>query len=120
MLPHADLGAMRTLLGAALAIAALAAIESLLSARVARDHVAEPDRTTRTVSWWDRVWPRSPPGVFGGMPATGAHRPHRGQRPIRRQNAGGGDRALGCPAGRGLSGHRAGVRPFRSPRWPGC
>ena len=35
VLPHADIGALRTLLGAALAIAALAAIESLLSARVA-------------------------------------------------------------------------------------
>ena len=34
-MPHADLGALRTLVGAALAIAALAAIESLLSARVA-------------------------------------------------------------------------------------
>jgi len=35
LLPHADLGAIRPLLGAAVAIAALAAIESLLSARVA-------------------------------------------------------------------------------------
>lgn len=35
VLPHADLGALRDVVGAALAIAALAAIESLLSARVA-------------------------------------------------------------------------------------
>ena len=63
-MPHADLGALQTLTGAALAIAALAAIESLLSARVAAAMSAtgtyNPDRELMAS------------GAFGGMPATGA------------------------------------------------
>ena len=75
VLPHADLGALRALLGAALAVAALAAIESLLSARVAATMVTSgpstgayhPDRELvgqglASIS----------SGLFGGMPATGA------------------------------------------------
>ncbi|OBC14724.1 MFS transporter [Mycobacterium sp. 852013-50091_SCH5140682] len=71
MLPHADLGAMRTLLGAALAIAALAAIESLLSARVAATMSPtgpyDPDRELVGQGLASVA-----SGVFGGMPATGA------------------------------------------------
>lgn len=71
MLPHADLGALRTLLGAALAIAALAAIESLLSARVAATMSPsgpyDPDRELVGQGLASVA-----SGVFGGMPATGA------------------------------------------------
>jgi SulP family sulfate permease len=71
LLPHADLGAVRPLLGAALAIAALAAIESLLSARVAATMAStgpyDPDRELVGQGLASVA-----SGVFGGMPATGA------------------------------------------------
>ncbi|WKG03345.1 SulP family inorganic anion transporter [Mycolicibacterium sp. HK-90] len=71
VLPHADLGALRTLLGAALAIAALAAIESLLSARVAATMSPtgpyDPDRELVGQGLASVA-----SGLFGGMPATGA------------------------------------------------
>lgn len=69
--PHADLGALRALLGAALAIAALAAIESLLSARVAAAMSPtgpyDPDRELVGQGLASMA-----AGMFGGMPATGA------------------------------------------------
>ncbi|CAN3131477.1 SulP family inorganic anion transporter [Mycobacterium sp. smrl_JER01] len=71
VLPHADLGVLRDLLGAALAIAALAAIESLLSARVAATMAPtgpyDPDRELVGQGLASVA-----SGVFGGMPATGA------------------------------------------------
>jgi len=71
VLPHADLSALRDLLGAALAIAALAAIESLLSARVAATMSPtgpyDPDREL-----FGQGLASVASGVFGGMPATGA------------------------------------------------
>lgn len=71
VLPHADPGALSTLLGAALAIAALAAIESLLSARVAATMAPtgpyDPDRELVGQGLASVA-----SGVFGGMPATGA------------------------------------------------
>ena len=71
VLPHADLSALRTLVGAALAIAALAAIESLLSARVAATMSPtgpyDPDRELVGQGLASVA-----SGVFGGMPATGA------------------------------------------------
>jgi SulP family sulfate permease len=71
VLPHADLGALRDLVGAALAIAALAAIESLLSARVAATMSPtgpyDPDRELVGQGLASMA-----SGVFGGMPATGA------------------------------------------------
>ncbi len=71
ILPHADLGALRALLGAALAIAALAAIESLLSARVAAAMAPtgpyDPDRELVGQGLASVA-----SGMFGGMPATGA------------------------------------------------
>lgn len=71
VLPHADLDALRALLGAALAIAALAAIESLLSARVAATMSPtgpyDPDRELVGQGLASVA-----SGVFGGMPATGA------------------------------------------------
>ena len=71
VLPHADLGALRTLLGAALAIAALAAIESLLSARVAATmSPTGPYDPNRELVGQGLASVAS--GVFGGMPATGA------------------------------------------------
>ncbi|BBX67730.1 SulP family inorganic anion transporter [Mycolicibacterium psychrotolerans] len=71
VLPHADVGALRDLVGAALAIAALAAIESLLSARVAATMSPtgpyDPDRELVGQGLASVA-----SGVFGGMPATGA------------------------------------------------
>ena len=71
MLPHADVSALSDLFGAVLAIAALAAIESLLSARVAATMSPtgpyDPDRELVGQGFASVV-----SGVFGGMPATGA------------------------------------------------
>lgn len=71
VLPHADVGAMRTLVSAALVIAALAAIESLLSARVAAAMAPtgpyDPDRELVGQGLASIA-----SGAFGGMPATGA------------------------------------------------
>lgn len=71
VLPHADLAALRSLVGAAVAIAALAAIESLLSARVAATMSPtgsyDPDREL-----FGQGLASVASGVFGGMPATGA------------------------------------------------
>lgn len=71
VLPHADLGALRTLVGAAVAIAALAAIESLLSARVAATMAPtgpyDPDRELVGQGLASMM-----SGLFAGMPATGA------------------------------------------------
>lgn len=70
-IPNVDLGVLRTLIGPALAIAALAAIESLLSARVAATMSAngsyDPDRELVGQGLASMA-----AGVFGGMPATGA------------------------------------------------
>src|SRR3546814_2298252 len=70
-LPHADVAAFRTLVGAALAIATLAAIESLLSARVAATMAPtgpyDPDRELVGQGLASVA-----SGAFGGMPATGA------------------------------------------------
>ena len=71
VLPHADLDALRTLFGAALAIAALAAIESLLSARVAATMSATgPYDPNRELVGQGLASVAA--GLFGGMPATGA------------------------------------------------
>ncbi|MGE2735744.1 SulP family inorganic anion transporter [Mycolicibacterium vaccae] len=70
-LPQVDPGVLRDLLGAALAIAALAAIESLLSARVAATMSPtgpyDPDRELVGQGLASMA-----SGMFGGMPATGA------------------------------------------------
>lgn len=69
--PRADLAALHTLAGAAVAIAALAAIESLLSARVAATMSATgPYDPNRELLGQGLASVAS--GVFGGMPATGA------------------------------------------------
>lgn len=71
LLPHADLNALRALFGAALAIAALAAIESLLSARVAATmSPTGPYDPNRELVGQGLASVAS--GMFGGMPATGA------------------------------------------------
>jgi SulP family sulfate permease len=71
VLPMADLGALRTLVGAAIAIAALSAIESLLSARVAATMSPtgpyDPDRELVGQGLASMA-----SGIFGGIPATGA------------------------------------------------
>ena len=70
-LPPLDLELMRTLAGSSIAVAALAAIESLLSARVAaslRDTgPVNPDRELLGQGLASIA-----SGLFGGMPATGA------------------------------------------------
>lgn len=70
-LPHVDWAALQTLAGAAVAIAGLAAIESLLSARVAATlspaGAYDPDRELAGQGLASIA-----SGAFGGMPATGA------------------------------------------------
>lgn len=70
-MPHADIRSLHSLIGAALAIAALAAIESLLSARVAATMSPtgpyDPDRELVGQGLASVA-----AGAFGGMPATGA------------------------------------------------
>ena len=61
-MPQADLEALRGLVGAALAIAALAAIESLLRPG-SRRRWRRPGRITRTGNWSVRAWHRWHPGV---------------------------------------------------------
>jgi len=71
VLPGADPSALRTLLGAALALATLAAIESLLSARVAATMAPsgpyDPDRELVGQGLASVA-----SGLFGGMPSAGA------------------------------------------------
>lgn len=70
-LPTVDVASVTSLLGPALAVAALAAIESLLSARVASVHSDtgpyDPDRELVGQGLASIA-----SGLFGGMPATGA------------------------------------------------
>lgn len=69
--PYVDVAGLRTLFGAALAIAALAAIESLLSARVAATmSPTGPYHPDRELVGQGLASVAS--GFFGGMPATGA------------------------------------------------
>lgn len=71
VLPHVDPAALKSLISAALAIAALAAIESLLSARVAATmSPTGPYDPDRELSGQGLASIAS--GLFGGMPATGA------------------------------------------------
>lgn len=69
--PDLDLGTVQHLIGPAVAVAALAAVESLLSARVAAAHSDtgpyDPDRELVGQGLASVV-----AGFFGGMPATGA------------------------------------------------
>lgn len=71
VVPGVDLAAVQHLIGAALAIAALAGIESLLSARVAATmSPTGPYNPDRELTGQGLASIAS--GVFGGMPATGA------------------------------------------------
>ena len=71
VLPRADLATMETLLGAAVAVAALAAIESLLSARVAAT-MSEAGGYDPNRELVGQGLASVASGFFGGMPATGA------------------------------------------------
>lgn len=66
-----DLGALPNLLGPAVAVAALAAIESLLSARVAAT-MADTGQVNPDRELVGQGLASIASGVFGGMPATGA------------------------------------------------
>lgn len=70
-LPMLDLGAMSSLAGPALAVAALAAIESLLSARVAST-LADTGPFDADRELVGQGLASIAAGLFGGMPATGA------------------------------------------------
>ncbi|MEV1292417.1 SulP family inorganic anion transporter [Pseudonocardia sp. NPDC049635] len=69
-IPAIDPGMLRELGGAALAVAALAAIESLLSARVATSMTRTAHHPDRELVGQGLASVAS--GLFGGMPATGA------------------------------------------------
>jgi SulP family sulfate permease len=70
-IPVLDTGAMSALFSAALAVAALAAIESLLSARVA-DGMTDTSRYDPDRELFGQGLANVASGMFGGMPATGA------------------------------------------------
>jgi len=70
-LPALDPGLLRELAGPALAVAALAAIESLLSARVAAG-MAQTGRVLPDREVFGQGLASIASGLFGGMPATGA------------------------------------------------
>lgn len=70
-MPDLGLAAIRRLAGPALAVAILAAIESLLSARVA-DAMTGSTRTSDTREMVGQGLANMAAGLFGGMPATGA------------------------------------------------
>ena len=70
-LPALDPATLRALFGSAIAVAALAAIESLLSARVA-DGMADGSRCDPDRELVGQGFANIASGVFGGMPATGA------------------------------------------------
>ena len=69
--PDLSFGVMGHLLGPALAVAILAAIESLLSARVA-DAMTGTTKTSDTREMLGQGLANMASGFFGGMPATGA------------------------------------------------
>ena len=112
-------GAQRTLIGAAIAIAALSAIESLLSARVVGHHVA--DRPVRPrPELFGQGLASVASGAFGGMPATGAiARTAVNVRSGARNPRLGIVHSLVLLAGSYLA-HRARGARFRWPRWPAC
>ena len=70
-LPALDPGTVRALAGSAIAVAALAAIESLLSAKVA-DGMADGSRYDPDRELFGQGVANIASGLFGGMPATGA------------------------------------------------
>ncbi|MEN0069548.1 MAG: SulP family inorganic anion transporter, partial [Propionicimonas sp.] len=70
-LPTVDPAMLQTLAGPALAVAALAAIESLLSARVAAG-MAQTGRVLPDREVFGQGLASIASGLFGGMPATGA------------------------------------------------
>ncbi len=70
-IPDLGLSAVRRLVGPALAVAILAAIESLLSARVA-DAMTGSTRTSDSREMFGQGLANVATGLFGGMPATGA------------------------------------------------
>lgn len=70
-LPSADLGEISTLFSAALAVAVLAALESLLSAKVA-DGMADTSRHDPDRELFGQGLANIASPLFGGMPATGA------------------------------------------------
>lgn len=70
-LPHTTMADVHALFGAALAVAALAAIESLLSARVA-DGMVDAPRHDPDRELFGQGMANVASALFGGMPATGA------------------------------------------------
>lgn len=70
-LPPLDVDTVRALMGAALAVAVLAALESLLSAKVA-DGMVDSKPTQPNRELFGQGLANIASGVFGGMPATGA------------------------------------------------
>ncbi len=70
--PEFNLALLRDLLTPALAIAALAALESLLSARVGDGMAPELERTNADRELFGQGLANIASGLFGGLPATGA------------------------------------------------
>ncbi len=72
VLPSVDLATIRDLAAPALAVAALAALESLLSARVADGLMPDLPRTQPDRELLGQGLANVASGIFGGLPATGA------------------------------------------------
>ena len=72
VLPAIDLATIRDLAAPALAVAALAALESLLSARVADGMMPDLPRTQPDRELLGQGLANVASGIFGGLPATGA------------------------------------------------
>lgn len=70
-LPLLDFPTLKTLIGSAVAVAALAAIESLLSAKVA-DGLSDEENSDPDRELVGQGLANIASGLFGGMPATGA------------------------------------------------
>ncbi|HVJ98747.1 MAG TPA: SulP family inorganic anion transporter [Acidimicrobiia bacterium] len=70
-IPNLEFGAMRELFGAAVAVAVLAALESLLSAKVA-DGISDTARHDPERELFGQGLANLSSPLFGGMPATGA------------------------------------------------
>ena len=117
-LPHLSVSATSNLLSAALAVAALAALESLLSAKVA-DGMADTPNHDPDRELFGQGAANIASALFGGMPATGAIartavniRAERG-RESPRSSMPSFSSASYCSRGTWLQG-------FRSPPSPGC
>ncbi len=110
--PSLSFDAWRELLPAAMTIAVLGAIESLLCAVVADGMI--DDRHDSNQELMAQGIANITVGIFGGMPTTGVIARTARERPLRRANTGGGNNPLADVAGDFAAGRAIGKKIFRS------